>query len=99
MSGDVLRAALAGLWAQNVHHALARVEALEAYARLLRTGDDAETRRAAEWDAHKLAGALGSYGRAGSDVAAQLEQQLRDEPDPDRVDALVASLRRAVEEP
>ena len=99
MSDDALRAALAGLWSQNVHLAVARVEALEAYAVLLRAGDDPASRRTAEWDAHKLAGALGSYGRSGSDVAAALEEQLRGQPDPERVDGLVAELRRAVEEP
>lgn len=91
---------LARMWAGFADLARSRVDALEAYARAYAAGDDDPALRAeARSAAHKLAGALGSYGRAGSDEASQLDLLLRDgsRRDPDEVTALVAALRRSVD--
>jgi hypothetical protein len=100
MTGTDLDAVLAQLWAGFADLAATRVEVLEAYATVLSTGrDDPELRSAAAGAAHMLAGALGSYGRQGSDDAAAVEVMLRDAtraPDAEGVRTHVASLRCAV---
>lgn len=64
---------IAALWDRFKSNAAARLETLHAWQH----GDaDAD---AALHEAHKLAGALGSYGRPeGSHAAAELELRLRD---------------------
>lgn len=92
---------LAQMWATFAPLARTRVEALEAYAGALAAGrDDPELRAPAAAAAHKLAGALGSYARPGSDDAAALELLLRGTGtarDAAVVGARVAALRAAVE--
>jgi hypothetical protein len=89
------------MWASFAPLARTRVEVLEAYADALADGrDDPELRAPAAVAAHKLAGALGSYARPGSDHASALEVLLRDADgprDPAVVGARVAALRVAVE--
>lgn len=58
------------LWQLFAPVARGRVEVLQAY---VRSGADPALRAEAEQAAHRLAGALGSYGRSGSDQAARLE--------------------------
>lgn len=78
MTDPDLDAVLARMWAQLAPLAVARVDVLEAYCAALDAGlDDPELRGPAAGAAHQLAGVLGSYGRHGSDEAAELEVALR----------------------
>lgn len=98
MSG--LDDAIGELWLVFAPTARARVDLLEQYAAALADGrDDAPLRTDAASAAHKLAGALGSYLRPGSDQAAALEDLLRREGEvtADEVAPLVRSLRLAVD--
>ncbi|HWK89716.1 MAG TPA: response regulator [Longimicrobium sp.] len=73
-----LDGAVAGIWARFREPVLARVDRLEqaAIAVLERRLDD-EARRAAEREAHKLAGSVGTFGFAeGSRLAREAEQLL-----------------------
>ena len=91
---------LAQMWLSFADLARTRVADLEAYSRALSAGTEpAGLRESAGAAAHKLAGALGSYGRRGSDEAGRLEVLLRGQgrPDPVEVASLVACLRAAVE--
>lgn len=101
MTAPDLAQVLAQMWATFAPLARSRVEALEAYAAALAAGcDDAELRAPAAVAAHKLAGALGSYARPGSDDASALELLLRadgHERDAAVVGARVAALRAAVD--
>ena len=95
-----LDAVLASMWAVFAPLARTRVELLEAYTAALVAGqDDPELRRPAATAAHQLAGALGSYGRPGSDEASALELLLRDQTDRDvaAIRAQVTALRAAVD--
>lgn len=100
MSSSELDAVVAELWAGFVPLALRRVQAVEAYAAALSSGaQDPELRAAAATAAHKLAGALGTYGRPGSEQAARLEGLLAEgapAPAAAQVQELAAVLRRAV---
>jgi HPt (histidine-containing phosphotransfer) domain-containing protein len=92
-----LDAVLAQMWAGFAPLARSRVEALERWLQAYDAGhDDAELRAAAASAAHKLAGALGSYGRPGSDDASALEVLLRGPVTPDQVRPLVLALHSAV---
>lgn len=100
MTGPRVDPAIAALWVQVVPVARARVETLELYAAACAEGrSDAEMRGAAAAAAHRLAGALGSYGRPGSDEAGRLEALLGggDAPEAAVVLVLVAALRAAVD--
>ncbi len=89
---------LATMWAGFVPLARTRVDALEGWLQAYDTGrDDADLRAAAASAAHKLAGALGSYGRPGSDDASALEVLLRGPVTPDEVRPHVRALRAAVD--
>ena len=93
-----LDAVLAQMWAGFVPLARARVDALEQWLGAYDAGDDdADLRAAAAVAAHKLAGALGSYGRPGSDDASALEVLLRGAVRADQARPHVEALRRAVE--
>jgi Hpt domain len=100
MTAPDLSVVLAQMWATFAPLARTRVEALETYAAALAAGrDDPQLRAPAAVAAHKLAGALGSYARPGSDDAAALELLLREdgaERDAAVVGARVAALRVAV---
>lgn len=97
-----LDAAIAALWHDAQPRALARVEVLEAAVAALGGGglepdDAAEATR----EAHKLAGALGTFGiPAGSETARAIEQRLADgatEADAPALADGVAALRAIVE--
>ncbi|MBC7372380.1 MAG: Hpt domain-containing protein [Frankiales bacterium] len=100
MTATAFDAALSLLWASFTGLARSRVADLDAYVAARAAGQDAEPQRAAATvAAHKLAGALGSYGRGGSDEASRLEALLRTGPAPDPLEvvALVAVLRAEVD--
>ena len=100
MSGSDFDDVLAEMWRGFADLARSRVADLEAYSASLAAGDDEPALRdAASAAAHKLAGALGSYGRSGSDEAGRLEVLLRGpgRPDAAEVTSLVTALRAAVE--
>ena len=86
------------MWAGFAELARSRVDVVAAYEQALSSGlDDPALRREAASASHKLAGALGSYGREGSDDAGALEVLLRssDRPDPRLVADHLAALRSA----
>ena len=89
------------LWTAVAPLARSRVALLEEYVEALPSeADEAQQRDAACTAAHQLAGALGTYGRSGSEQAALLEHLLRAggaAPDVDQVRRLVRELRLAVE--
>src|SRR6185369_3663361 len=63
VSDDTMRAAIAAVWERSRDTILARVEVLESAARAALAGTLSEdNRRGAEREAHKLAGAVGSFG-------------------------------------
>ena len=98
MTTAALDEVLAQMWAGFAPLARSRVEALELWLRALDAGlDDADLGAAAASAAHKLAGALGSYGRPGSDDASALEVLLRSPVTPDQVRPHVLALRGAVD--
>lgn len=76
---DQVSAAVSALWDRFRDANLNRVTALEAAARQLQAGRlDREARRAAEREAHKLAGSVGTFGFArGSELAREIEHLLR----------------------
>ena len=93
-----LDAVLAQMWAGFAPLARSRVEALERWLTAYDAGDDdAALRASAASAAHKLAGALGSYGRPGSDDASALEVLLRGPVDLGQVRPHVVALRAAVD--
>jgi hypothetical protein len=93
-----LDAVLAQMWTGFAPLARSRVEVLEQWLSACGTGtDDADLRLAAASAAHQLAGALGSYGRRGSDDASALEVLLRGPVTPDDVRPHVLALRAAVD--
>jgi diguanylate cyclase (GGDEF)-like protein len=101
---EVMAAAMAGVWERFRGANLARVDALEAAARAMADGSlMEEARRAAEREAHKLAGSVGTFGFAeGSALARRLEHLFAGVPEADAAGAglareLVAALRRELE--
>jgi HPt (histidine-containing phosphotransfer) domain-containing protein len=64
------------LWQKHRETVLGRIEILDqAAAQMERGALDPELRRRAEQEAHKLAGALGSFGyMSGSEIARELER-------------------------
>lgn len=98
MTGTGLDAVLAQMWAGFAPLARARVDAVELWLATYDAGrDDTDLRADAASAAHKLAGALGSYGRAGSDDASALEVLLRGPVTPEDVRPHVVALRKAVD--
>lgn len=97
MTSTDLAAVLDRMWAGFAPLARSRVEVVAAYAAGLTTSgaDDPALRAEAAAAAHKLAGALGSYGRDGSDDAAALELLLQGTalPDADQLAVHLAALR------
>lgn len=100
MSSSDFDEVLAEMWLGFADLARSRVGDLEAYSAALAAGEAADPLRdAATSSAHKLAGALGSYRRPGSEEAGRLEALLRapGAPPAGEVAALVGALRAAVE--
>ena len=95
---DETRVFLDQMWERFAHLADERVAAMEIYVGAVRTGMQSEEQRAAaESAAHKLAGALGSYHRPGSDEAARVEQLLIDHGAVDDLEPLVRRLRELIQ--
>lgn len=85
-----LPAAVTAVWLKYRDQVLARVDVLEAAAlRLLEGRLDREERRAAEREAHKLAGSVGTFGFAeGSRLAREAETLLAGPNPPGQAEAL-----------
>jgi HPt (histidine-containing phosphotransfer) domain-containing protein len=97
-----LEAAIAALWRDAQPRAVTRVALIEAaVAALAQDALDAETAAEATREAHKLAGALGTFGMpAGTDHARALEHALAAGASPADAPALAAeaaALRAVVE--
>jgi HPt (histidine-containing phosphotransfer) domain-containing protein len=97
-----MRASIAAIWDRGRGRVLERVATIAAAVEAVRDGTlDEEARAAAESDAHKLAGALGSFGMPdGTDHARVLEHAFESRPDAvdaDDLAAHAAALREAVE--
>jgi HPt (histidine-containing phosphotransfer) domain-containing protein len=97
-----LEATIAALWRDAQPRVMARVEVVEAALAALRSGGlDAELADEARREAHKLAGALGTFGMpGGTDLARTVERRLEAGLCPDDESALAAEareLRRIVE--
>ena len=96
-----LEAAIAALWADARDRALQRVDVVEAAVRALAAGSlDAAAAAEATREAHKLAGALGTFGMpAGTAHARTIERALAAGATPADAPALAeeaAALRAAV---
>ncbi len=92
---DELSSALDATWVRNLEAQSRRVAVQEqAIVALLTASLDEATRQAAVDAAHKLAGALGSFGlEDASDAAMELEVAWMDDPQPATLATLVAKLR------
>jgi hypothetical protein len=92
------QALVARLWERYAGVAADRVTVLERAAEALADGTATDQQRLeARSAAHKLSGALGTYGRPGSEVARQVEELISGGRDLRDVPALVAVLRRCVD--
>ncbi|MDA4114280.1 MAG: Hpt domain-containing protein [Thaumarchaeota archaeon] len=101
---DLLRA----MWEKNRPVALTRIAAIETAVSDL-AGDprasssSSDARRSAEWEAHKLAGSLGTFGlHRGTEIASEIELTLARAGDLDpseirRISDLALQLREEVE--
>jgi hypothetical protein len=88
------------LWQRFRGTARERVAVLEQRCAALVAGTaSVEQEQEAVAAAHKLAGALGTYGRPGSDVARDVELLLTRGGDRSALPGLVEQLRRAVTDP
>jgi HPt (histidine-containing phosphotransfer) domain-containing protein len=78
MDPEKMREMLAGIWEKHKPEMEERLAVLERTCRILGERElSAEERTAAVFAAHKLAGALGTFGRTqGSDVARTLEHRM-----------------------
>jgi hypothetical protein len=78
---DALSAGLMAIWEEKRNVVLTRVAAIESAATGARCGSLTNaTRRVGEYDAHKLAGLLGTFGfPRASELALEAEQLLRGE--------------------
>ena len=99
---DGLRASILAIWDRGRDRALARVEVVEAAVAALPVGGpDARLRASARAEAHKLSGALGTFGMPeGSEHARALELAFEGNPAPAAHDELAAhaeALRAIVE--
>jgi HPt (histidine-containing phosphotransfer) domain-containing protein len=92
-----LREGIAAIWKKAQPHVRAQIERLETASAQLTAGTlSGEGRRAAERDAHQLAGAAGSFGfPSATDAGRELELMLASERDmdPARVAELIRHMR------
>lgn len=74
---------LADLWRQHYPAILERIDILSQAMKSLQEGKlDSNQRQAAQSAAHKLAGVLGTFGRAeGTDLARSIENYFANEPE------------------
>ncbi|MGN6599723.1 MAG: Hpt domain-containing protein [Actinomycetes bacterium] len=85
--------AVEAIWRQQAHVVASRLAVLRRFA----DGDE-NAREQALQVAHKLAGALGSYGRArGSEISRELEVRLAAGDSPDQLSELVDLLKLAID--
>lgn len=101
---EAVLAAVAGLWPRFEGATLERVEVVEQAISALLEGElSKELRRKAEWESHKLAGSVGSFGfKEASRIAAEIERSFRAEASIGQGQALAlselaATLRRELE--
>jgi hypothetical protein len=88
------------MWAKFSPIAGQRVDDLERYIAAAESGDPGkDLREAAEWAAHKLVGALGSFRRAGSAEAAVAERLVRTHAPVADLAPVVRALRALVDAP
>ena len=91
---------LDSLWIRNLPMIKERLLTLDRAAETARSATlTPPLRRDAAMTAHKLAGSVGMFGYAeGTDIARKLELLFDDpaDPDPERLSALAAELRRAL---
>jgi hypothetical protein len=96
---DALTTALAGLWAKNRDRVLTRANAVLDALDAAAAGQPADLAAAAR-ESHVLAGALGTYGRAGSEVFAEAETAMAasgsGEPEAADLEALARRVREVV---
>lgn len=96
-----LRAGMAAIWAKSLPHLREQLDLLERAAMAVMDGTlDEELRRAAEREAHRLAGSAGSFGfTAASPMARELEHLFQEglAPDARRVAELVVGLRKQLD--
>lgn len=95
------RQAILAVWQANRPVYMARVANLEATIAAVRAGTlTPEARLEAASDAHKVAGAAGTFGFPEASRLAKAIEQLLDSDDPldaDRLQALTAELKQAFE--
>lgn len=103
-AAPAVSAALAALWQRAVPAFLDRVAAVERGVAALRRGElTPPLREEAEREAHRLSGALGTFGvPEGSRLARELEQAFApgattDAAEAERLTGVAAELRRVVE--
>ena len=101
---EAVLAAVAGLWPRFRSAILERVEVVEQAISALLEGElSDELRRKAEWESHKLAGSVGSFGfKEASRIAAEIERSFRAKSSLGQAQALplsetAAALRRELE--
>jgi len=88
------------MWATFSPVARQRVDDLDRYVTAAQSGEPAEDLRdAAEWAAHKLVGALGSFRRAGSAEAAVAERMVQAHAPVADLAPVVRALRALVDAP
>ena len=96
-----LQAGIAAIWQKSLPRVREQLDLLErAAVELLEGGLDNDLRREAEREAHKLAGAAGSFGfRESSEIARELELMLvaGASPDPRRAAEIVVALRKQLD--
>jgi HPt (histidine-containing phosphotransfer) domain-containing protein len=99
---DAFAATLARVWEQSLPGLIARVDAIDRAVAAAGAGDaDAALMEAGRTEAHKLAGVLGTFGRArGTELARSLEARLAAGPgraEATELAALAAALRAEIE--
>ena len=95
-----LRAGMMAIWAKSLPHVRAQLDTLERAAMAIMDGSlDEELRRDAEREAHRLAGAAGSFGfNDASPIARELEYLFQNpKPDARRAAEIVLSLREQLD--
>ena len=100
MATDALQQAVARIWLKHRELMFERLHTIEAAILAHAQGDlDPELRAAAHRDAHKLAGALGTFGlHDGTTHARTIERSLGDKTEePADLEAAARGLRTALE--
>jgi HPt (histidine-containing phosphotransfer) domain-containing protein len=99
MEPEQIQKRMAELWARHLPEIAERVRVLERTCSTLETGKlSEEERKVTSAAAHKLAGALGTFGRTrGTELAREVERMLDGGSDDlIKINALVKELRRII---